>query len=164
MELRSLFAENCPSSLIVALVSSEAYGGSPKKNPFNFHHYDLSQLSFSVEGMQNRAMFQPCFTQKKEEWAHSFLSLFGSLGVGGAATSHTESCLIDLSSYGSGYTMYRMTFDTGLKATHAAMTRKAQTRLTLRFSKPLPEAVTVLAYGTFIKTIQIDKARNVYVI
>ena len=40
-----------PRTVIVAFVDSSSLVGSLKKNPFNFHHFDLKSLSVLVNGV-----------------------------------------------------------------------------------------------------------------
>lgn len=46
-----LFNGYCPTRLVVGFVSSAAYSGSMTRNPFNFDHYFLNFLEFSVDGV-----------------------------------------------------------------------------------------------------------------
>ena len=38
---------------------------------------------------------------------------------------------------------------------------KGHTRLTMRFSKPLPETINIIIHGSFPETLSIDHSRNV---
>ena len=70
-----LFNGDVPSSLVVGLVSSEAYAGSYAKNYANFKHFNLNYLSFSSDGNSiPAAPFQPDYVSG--EYTAEFLSLF----------------------------------------------------------------------------------------
>lgn len=150
----SMFADECPNELVIAMVSSKAYTGDSGSNPFNFQHFNLEHLSFQIENFaSNSAIFNPDFS--KNQYTKEFLSLYGPENKNVGNVTYTA--------FGNGYTLYKVKLDKGVQANHTTMSRRAQTRLSFRFRVALPEAVVVIAYGKFNSTLQIDRSRNVYI-
>ena len=51
-----------PSCLIIAMVGNGAYTGDSERNPFNFHHYTVNFIQFTVDGNSiPEKAFQPDF-------------------------------------------------------------------------------------------------------
>jgi hypothetical protein len=49
----NLFHGVLPSRVIVGLVSNEAYKGAWEENPFNFQHFDLTEIGFTLNGVSH---------------------------------------------------------------------------------------------------------------
>lgn len=154
----TLFASEIPDTLIVAMVDSEAYTGKMTLNPFNFQHFDITNLTFFIEGHpMNTACFSPNFD--KSQYTAEYLSLFDNLnedeeikGVGN---------IIDYSDFGTGYTIFKINISEGLRKNFTSLCHKGQTRLKFRFKNPLSNSITVLCYGRVSSVLQIDKTKSV---
>jgi len=44
------FTGQLPSRLVVGLVRNDAFNGAVGRNPFNFHHFNLNEISVFVDG------------------------------------------------------------------------------------------------------------------
>lgn len=154
----TLFANEIPDNLIIGMVDSEAFTGSLTKNPFNFQHFDLTNLTFYIEGHpMNTASFSPNFD--KNHYTSEYLSLFEKLndeetvkGVGG---------MIDYSEFGSGYAIFKINISEGLQKNFTSLCHRGQTRLKFRFQHPLPKPITIVCYGKVSSVLQIDKTKSV---
>ena len=51
-----LFSGQLPTRIVVALVDNRAFNGDRANNPFNFHHYNLSEISLYLDGHQQYAL------------------------------------------------------------------------------------------------------------
>ena len=144
-----LFQGEVPKTLTLCLVSSEAVNGSCKRNPFNFKNYKLNFCSFYVDGQSYPTQaLQPSFDNSN--YVESYLRLFNEQPLNG----------ISYDEFGSGYTIY--TFTLREKAKNIlSVRRRGHTRLELRFSEPLHEPVTLIAYGKFGQVLSVDQSRNV---
>ena len=57
-----------PKRIVLGMVESQAYNGALDKNPFNFQHFYLKELSVSIDGEQ--IPYQPFnfdYTDKKKQ-------------------------------------------------------------------------------------------------
>ena len=148
-----LFNGGVPTSIVVGLVSSEAYAGSYKKNYANFANYGLNFLEFSINGNSvPTTPFQPDYINYS--YTSEFLSLFDD--------NHPERGvkLIRLLEYPDGYCLYVFNINSAEENLRPSP-QFGHTRLSMRFAKALPEAVTVVVYALFDATIKIDSTRTV---
>ena len=149
-----LFSNHIPSELLVCMVKASAYTGNYNENPYDFAHHDLSYIDFSIEGNQRRT-FQPDFERNvfTEEYMALYSDENGQRERGG---------IIQLTDFKNGYAIYRIKISPGVQRTHNLADKRAQTRLSFRFKKPLSVPVTVITYGRFYDSFRIDKSRNIY--
>lgn len=152
----TLFANEIPDTLIVAMVASEAYNGKYSLNPFNFQHFDLTNLSFYIEGHpQNTASFAPDFDNNY--YTAEYLSLFDNRSEaekeGGDIITHAD--------FSDGYTIFKINIARGLQRNFTSLSHRGQTRLKFRFKAPLEKSVTVICYGRMSSFLQLDKTKNV---
>ena len=47
-----LFSRQLPTRLVIGLVGNAAFNGAFDRNPFNFHHYNLMEISEYADGQQ----------------------------------------------------------------------------------------------------------------
>lgn len=145
----------CPSSVIVGIVSSEAYVGSYHKNPYNFANFDLSFLELMVNGNSVPGQpFQPNY--KSGDYTSCFLSLFGTSYPSKAGN------WLWRSDYPKGYCLYKFTLQGQIENTDLMTEQKrAHTRLNVRFGTKLPESVTIVVYSTYPSLMKINQSREV---
>lgn len=142
-----LFQEQVPTKHIVGLVSSEAYSGSYKKNPFNFRHYDCNSVGFYVDGQSYPSHpIQPNF--EADQYTDCYRTL----------TYFRNDINIARYEYKKGYCLYVLDIDPYYSFNTK---RRGHCRLELKFAKPLPESVTILVYATFPELLNIDESRAV---
>ena len=154
----NLFQNTIPKKLIVCLVSSKAFSGSPELNPFCFKHFSLSSLSFEVDGHSYpHRPFEPNFDE--DRFGDCYSSIYDTI-----PDSQREIPNILKEEYKEGYAFFVINIE-GKHLDGLSKPRKTgNTRLSLKFANPLTEAVTVIAYGTFESVVSVDKARNVNVL
>ena len=144
-----LFQGAVPSKLIVGLVSSEAFSGSYKKNPFNFQHYDCSSIGFYVDGQSYPSHpLQPNFE------AGQYTDCYRTL------THFREDVNITHDEYKKGYCLYVLDIDPYYSFNTK---RRGHCRLELKFAKALPESVTLIVYATFPEVLSINQSRAVII-
>ena len=51
-----LFSGQLPTRLVVGLVNNRAFNGHLERNPFNFKHYNLSEIALYLDGQQQFAL------------------------------------------------------------------------------------------------------------
>lgn len=143
----NLFQGDVPSQLIVAFVSSAAYGGNYKKSPFNFQPFDCNFLALFVDGQSYPAKpLQPNFPGKNYVEAYRTLAAFRS------------DVNVSLLEFGGGYALFVLNVD---DAVDFSTKRRGDCRLELRFGTALPESVTVLMYGKFPRIMHVDQSRRI---
>ena len=138
-----------PCKLIVGLVSSAAYMGDYRKNPFYFRDYDCSSVGFYVDGQS-----YPSQPLRPNYEAKQYIDSYRTL------TTFRKDVNIDRYDYTEGYCLYVLEVDPYYSFN---IKRKGHCRLEMKFAKPLPESVTLILYATFPEILHIDASRSVYV-
>ena len=138
-----------PCKLIVGLVSSAAYMGDYRKNPFYFRDYDCSSVGFYVDGQS-----YPSQPLRPNYEANQYIDSYRTL------TTFRKDVNIDRYDYTEGYCLYVLEVDPYYSFN---IKRKGHCRLEMKFAKPLPESVTLILYATFPEILHIDASRSVYV-
>lgn len=152
----TLFANEIPDTLIVAMVDSEAYNGKYALNPFNFQHFDLTNLTFYIEGHPlNTASFSPDFD--KDYYSSEYLALFENR----SEAEKEGADIISFEDFADGYSIFKINIARGLQRNFTSLSHRGQTRLKFRFKAPLEKSVTVICYGRMSSILQLDKTRNV---
>ena len=159
--LDNLFQGTRPSKLIVAMVSSEGFNGAYKRNPFKFHHYDLSTIALIVDGetIPGRPMKLDFSTGVAgQNFIEAYVNMYQALGLsetdwGGAITPEA---------YAQGHTLFVYTLDPAIRSgPYMSLTKHSNVRLELNFSNPLSETVTMLLVTKTPAVFEVDAARNV---
>ena len=155
-----------PARLYVGLTSNSAYHGDFSKNPFNFWHYFLTRLEFTVEGVSRPTVaFAPNYTTDASNetrlvpsgYMHEFLSLFKN------RYPQAEGNFLQRSDYPGGYALYCFDLKSGTGDHLFSTPETGHTRLTASFGQGLPHPVTLIAYAIHPSSFKIDHARNVAV-
>ena len=153
-----LFSGQLPTRVVIGLVSNRAFNGHLQSNPFNFRHFDLSEIALYLDGQQQHAVrpIQPNY--EDGQYIRAYDSLFGGTG----RLYKDEGLFISREDYGGGYALYAfdLTADLG-EDDHFSLVRQGSVRLALKFAVALPTTVTVVAYAEFENVIEVDRDRNV---
>jgi len=90
-----------PKYAIVCLVNTQAMQGDIKQNPFNFKHYDLSQISMNVDGEEVPLGGINCNFEEGNyiEGYNSIVEVVGKW-------KSDNPLMFDRNQYASGYTLY----------------------------------------------------------
>ena len=67
----------------------------------------------------------------------------------------------DMFTKGFFFLLFDLTPDMGASGAHASHPESGNLRLEMKFSKPLPDAITILLYNEYDSSITIDSLRNV---
>jgi len=159
----NLFNTECPTKVLVGFVESDSFSGNFKKNPFNFQHFDLSEIELCCDGtsVPSRPM-KVNFDGEGREVVTPFLRLHECLG-GNCGPSIFGSGLT-MKKFANGYTIYSFpVYGGGGEGNFIEIKKSANVRIQGTFSKPLSKAVTAVIYGEFPSIAEIEDTRNVIV-
>ena len=147
--VEDLFQGKVPEQVIIGVVSSRAFTGDYKKNPYTYKHYHCNFVGFYVNGQSMPSNpLQPDFDNEKYMEAYRTLVRDEDLNIT-RENYMVNMCLYVLDVYGKRKKSQRMPV------------RAGHTRLEMKFAKPLPESVTVIVYGKFPACMKVDRERNV---
>ena len=155
----NLFLGQLPKRVVLAFVETTAYNGSLAKNPFNFKHFDLNNLSIHLDGQQVPwAPLTPNFGSGL--FVRSFFTQF----TGGSKVLADSGHGIDRDTFKHGYALYCFDLTPDLSSacgSHYNLVKQGNLRLRAQFANSLTEPVNVIVYAEFDNLIEIDKHRNV---
>lgn len=159
-----IFQQMIPTKLIVCMVNNEALSGSYKKNPFNFHHYNLSFIEVSVDGesVPGRAL------QTKFMPNHYFGNYIGAyMAMSRGYWVQDIDHAITRYDFSGGYALFCFDLepeirpDKGDEDEFWPTSKTGNLRVEMHFSEALPETISVIMYGMFPKTIAVHHTRSV---
>jgi hypothetical protein len=152
-----LFSGQLPSRLIIGCVDNRAYNGDLARNPFNFQHFSVREISVFLDGQQHG--IKP-LTQDygSGQYVPAFMSLFSGTGK----DNRDEGNDISRLDFANGYTLYAFDLSPDLADNdHFNLSRQGTVRVDMKFATALEHTVTVIAYAEFENIIEIDRNRNV---
>ena len=150
-QLENIYNGKIPTEILLAMVSSEGYSGSYKRDPFVFKHYNVTYLEVSVDGVSVPG--PPIVVDfKNDDINDAYYRM--QKGV-------NEAWGINRVEYPKGYSLFRFDLAPYLQTNSIAPSKTGNLRLTLRFADALPEGVTLIVYGKLQDRFLIDQARNV---
>ena len=136
-----LFTGQIPTDVIIGLVSNEAFVRSWTKSPFNFAHMDLKQACLVVDGCPLLAQpWQPDFTQGL--YAETYHALLKSAGMYPSDWSNGLS--------------WDLTPDDSDGTADLSPGHLGTVKASLRFTKPLPTTIALLAYAQYDNLVVVD--------
>jgi len=149
-----------PKRILIALVKNTSFVGSASTNPFNFQHYDMTNLVLYVNGVQlpSEPLTMDCSSTFRATRAYE--TRFSSTGIHHDDRAH----MITLEMFTKGfYTLgFDLTADREAVEEHISLPRQENARIVQRFNKPLSEPLTCILYAEFPGHVEID-VRNVTV-
>ena len=131
------------------MVSTTAYIGDYNKSLFNFQTYDCNFIALYVDGQSLAAHpLQPNYS------TGTYVDCYNTL------TAYRKDIIIERREYMEGYCLYILCLDPYYSFNTKS---KVQSRLELKFTKALPESVTLIMYATFPEVLCIDQSRCMYI-
>ena len=153
-----LFSGQLPTRLVIGLVGNEGFNGAFNRNPFNFQHFNLMEISVYSDGQQQYGI-KPLTTDFINGlYVRAYNTLFSGTGK----VCKDEGNGLNRTAFSKGYPLYAfdLTPDLG-EDDHFNLTKQGSVRLVLKFREALTENVTVIAYAEFQNVVEIDRDRNV---
>ena len=154
----NLFTGQLPCRLVMGCVDNDAFNGLFAKNPFNFKHFNLTQLKLYLDGQQHHIKpLEPNYAAK--QYIGAYMSLFSGTGK----LQKDEGNDISREDYSGGYALYAfdLTPDLSEGGDHFNLSRDGSVRIDLKFANPLPNTINVIAYAEFENLIELDRNRNI---
>src|SRR5215475_15878813 len=97
----NVFTGQLPTRVVIGFVANNAFNGAYAENPFNFHHYNLSQLKLYVDGQQGHV------TPIEPDYANGrYISAYLSLFAGTDKLFRDEGLDVTREDYPNGYALY----------------------------------------------------------
>jgi hypothetical protein len=153
----NLFSGQLPTRLVIGCVDNDAFNGDYAKNPYNFKHYNLTQVKVFLDGQhQYIKPIEPNYNSR--QYVQAYMSLF----TGTAKHMRDEGNDITREDFDAGYTIYAFDLTPDLaEEGHFNLSREGSVRVDLKFANALQATINVVAYAEFENVIEIDRNRNI---
>ena len=158
----NIATKSVPSRLVLGMVTSAAFNGSYSKNPFNFQHFNVGDISLVVNetivgGQPLSVNFDDTLSR---DYVNAYNQMFSATGTEGKDFGNN----IRLEEYPEGYTLFCFNLEPFEQpGQYYNLIQTGYVRITLQFRKPLTESVVLVLYSEHLDMFQIDSARNVLV-
>jgi len=153
INVEKLFSGQLPSRRL-----SVSFNGAYNRNPFNFAHYNLMEISVYSDGQQQYGI-KPLATNYTDSlYIHAVNTLFAGTGK----QFKDEANGISRWTYSQGNALYVFDLSPALaEQDHFNLEKQGSVRLVLKFRQALADNVSVIAYAECENGIEIDRNHNV---
>ena len=155
------FPAKLPKRLFMGLVSNAATTGARNKNPFNFQHYKLQDLTLTVNGVQVPMNGLEMDFETKD-FMRAYLNTLQALGI------DTDNRAIDITpdEFGGGFTIYGFKVAPGPVdgAVHTVANSVGSIVANLTFADVLGENVDLIVLAETPAVLEIDKLTSVTIL
>ena len=152
----SAFLGEIPKRIVVCMMDNDSYNGNYKKNPFNFKHYNLTQIGISVNGEE--VPFKPLKLNFDEKL---FATAYNTLFSGTGKLHGNSGSMIKREGYSEGYTIIVADLTPFEIGNNFDLKAEGTLSTDLVFKSPLAATINVLVYAEYDNVIEIDSIRNV---
>lgn len=154
----NMFQGEVPTRMVVCFVSSESMSGNYKQNPFNFQHFNIDNISITVDG--ENIPGKPLTPKFSENKGQNYMSAYNTLFSRGQNFNQCSG--ISRRDYASGYTLFVFDLEPCLPhGDYWPILKRGNLKLDIHFEKPLKETVEVVIYATFPDLFEVDSSRAI---
>ena len=143
-------------ALCMMNIDNDSYNGSYKKNPFNFQHYNLTQIGISVNGEE--IPFKPLKLNFDDKL---FVTADNTLFLGTGQLHGNSGSIIKREDYSQGYTTIVADLTSFEIGDNFDLKAEGTLSIDLVFKSPLAAAINVLVYAEYDNVMEMDSNRNV---
>ena len=148
-----------PKRIILGLVSTEAFNGQKKKNPFNFQNYNLNYLAVRKNGQSSP--YEPFnLDYGDNQYVMAYFSLLRSTRL---MKANHSNAIQPLKGFKDGFALYG--FDLTPDNTDGGnlnLLREGTISVDVRLKTPATESITIICYLEYDTIMEIDSNRNIH--
>ena len=153
----SLFSGQMPTRIVIRCVQNRGFNGSYNLNPFNFEHFNLTQVKIYLDGQQHS--MKPLETDFAN---HLYVTAFTSLFAGTGKLYQDEGNRLTMEDFEGGYALYLFDVTQDLAdGGHFNLLKKGSVRLDLKFGAALESTINVIAYAEFENCLEVDRSIHI---
>ena len=150
------FLGEIPKCIAICMMHNNSYNGNYKKNPFNFQHYNLTQIGISVYGEEvSFKLLKLNFDDKL------FVTAYNTLFLGTGKLHGNSRSVIKREDYSEGYTIIVADLTPFEIGDNFDLKEEGTLSINLVFKSPLTATVNVLVYAEYDNVIEIDSNHNI---
>jgi hypothetical protein len=156
-----LFLGRLPRKVVIMMVDTAAYHGNAEKNPFNFHHFKVSEIGLYKDGMP-----YPYPATKMDFDNHVYSEAYHNLMKANRTAYTNKAITIDMADFANGYSIFSFDMSPdqlGSISPASLLKINSNIRLEMKFKEALPKNVTLLVYYETVNLMEIQKDRRVTV-
>jgi len=156
---RHIYTGQLPRRVILAMVTHTAYHGGYPINPFNFQHFNVSEVQLTVAGKQYPPMpLQMDFANNR--FMEAFHMLYDAMG----SVSSEHGCGITYEQFKNGYTLlcFDLSADSSASSGYFQLVQEGTIELQMRFSDVINalHGIKLIIYKEFDNVLNIDRFRS----
>ena len=151
-----------PSRIVFGLLDAEAFNGHIQKNPFNFAHFDVSQIS--VRRNNQEIPYEPLFTNYSDQSnKQTLLGYFYTMHSLGFWNRNKSNGLEPDKAFTNGYTLYCVNLNPDMSSggSHFNLQQTGNLGIVVKLRNASTKAITILCYLEYDTVMEIDKDRKV---
>ena len=149
------FLGEIPKRIAVCMMDNDSYNGNYKKNPFNFQHYNLTQIGISVN--REEIPFRPLKLNFDDKL---FVTAYNTLFSGTGKLHGNSGSIMKRVDYSEGYTIIVADLTPFEIEDNFDLKAEETLSIDLVFKSPLAATINVLVYAEYDNVIEIDSNRN----
>ena len=160
----NIFSGTIPKSFVFGLVEALSYNGTYGKNPYNFQHFGVSNITLTVNGeevpfKQLRLEYPNEAGNNETDFIQAYNTLFSGTGKMYANTGLD----IGREDYPYGYTLYAfdLTPDMCNTTEYFNTVQRGSLSVDITFREQTKAPIAMVCYGDFENIMRIDSERNV---
>lgn len=156
-KIENVVSGRLPTRIAFGLVENDSFNGKYSKNPFNFKHFDLTEIEVYVNSTHiPNSPIKVDFD--KHLYTRAYYSVFS--GTNKAPLDFGNG--ISMKEYMGGYTMLAFDLSPDMcSGDHLNLQKSGILKIDFKFSKNLPENLMCVIYLEFENIIEISKSRKV---
>jgi hypothetical protein len=145
-----------PDAVVIGLVDSKGYSGTPSKSPFNFKHFNLSSVSVLLDG-EPQVFKEIRMNVDEKVYLHAYSQLFNLLPPAEGGNGITPKDFAE-----NGLCLLAFDLNNAVRENRFALNKTGSLKIHCTFSSALDQAVNVVCYLVNSKLMEIDAQKSVY--
>lgn len=152
----NLLSGQLPQKIIIGMCDTRAFNGDLKRNPFNFQHFNVSEIALTQNGQD--IPFKPLNMNFENESLVGYYQLMQSLGLW---NSNITNGIDPYKHYKKGYTLFGVNFNF-VEGDSFELVREGTISLVLRLKEAVNHGITIIVYSEYESVLEIDKDRTIH--
>ena len=151
----NIYRQRIPNSVIIFFVDSQAFSGTPSKNPLNFQNFGISKVSCFCNSEQIYSYEQDYAT---DDFTHTYRRVFDEIGI---RTNNTGNNLT-AEEFKDGCNFYPFDLSPDkCSGWHDHLDLAGNLDFRVQFKAPTTTAITMIIMSTYDDRLVLDGSRNV---
>jgi hypothetical protein len=147
-----------PTRVVIGLVRSDAFNGSPNKNPFNFQHFNVQNVVLRKNG-NPLPMEEIVLDYENNCYYQGYMSLVQATGT----LYQDQGFAITPEQYKNGYVLYGFDISNSPGPCNSLdLLEEGKLSLEIKLKTPTTVSVTTVVYLEYESIIEIDKEGNIF--